>query len=82
MIKPFNVIVKNSIPMSRIREKTQAGLVESERRTFEATEQQDDTRYAKNFSRMMGECDRCEHLVKSKMKTTTGEHCSCERCVK
>lgn len=78
----FAVHVKNSIPMSRIREKTNAGLEDAYKTKYEATEQRDDTRFAKNFSRMMGECAKCENYVKAKARTTTGEHCSQERCVK
>jgi hypothetical protein len=78
----FAVHVKNSIPMSRIRKQTNAGLEPAYQTKYEATEQQDDTRYAKNFMRMSGNCAKCEHKVKSKMETTTGEHCSQERCVK
>lgn len=78
----FAVHVKNSISMSKIREKTQVGLEDKYKTNFEATEQQDDTRYAKNFMRMSGECRKCEYYVEAKKNTTTGEHCSQERCVK
>jgi len=78
----FAVHVKNSIPMSRIREKTQAGLEPNQRTKFEGVDRRDTARYAKNFSKMTGVCERCEHFDKSKRDKTTGEHCSQVVCLK
>jgi len=78
----FAVHVKNSIPLSRIREKTQVGLPDKYRTRFEGVDRRDTNRYAKNFSKMIGVCEDCEHFVKSKRNTTTGEHCKAEQCVK
>jgi len=78
----FAVHVKNSIPMSRIREKTQAGLEPKYRTKFEGVDRRDTNRYAKNFSKMMGACESCEHFDKAQKNTTTGEHCKTEVCVK
>jgi len=78
----FAVHVKNSIPMSRIREKTQASLEPKYRQKFEGVDRRDTNRYAKNFSKMTGACETCEHFVRSKRGTTTGEHCRKEQCIK
>ena len=81
-MKNFNVHVKNGISLSRVREKTQVGLEDKYKMKFEGVDQRDDKRYEKNFSRMMGLCDKCKDYDKSKKDTVTGEHCRREFCNK
>lgn len=75
----FAVHVKNSIPMSRIREKTEAGFVNKTK--FEGVDRRDRKRYEKNFARGQGLCRKCDKFIKAKSETITGEHCSSEHCV-
>ena len=39
-------------------------------------------RYAKNYQNAMGICGKCENVVKSKLGTTTGQHCKLRFCNK
>jgi len=89
-MKNFNVHVKHGISLSRIREKTQVGLEPKYQRNFRGVDLMMDakgiysnsSRYRKNVARMKGLCRGCENFVPSKAKTTTGEHCSKEFCIK
>ena len=80
--KNFNIIVKNSILLSRIREKTQVGLEPKYQTSFAAKDQQDNTLYAKNYARIQGLCKVCVNFVRDKVNTVTGEHCSLGICDK
>jgi len=50
-------------------------------KTFEGTEQRDNERYGKNFSRMKGVCRKCEQFDKTVDKAD-GSHCKLGKGVK
>ena len=78
----FAVHVKHGIGLGRIRSKTQVGLEPKYQTSFKAVDQQDKTRYNKNYMLLTGKCRKCENFLMSQRHKTDGSHCFLERCVK
>jgi hypothetical protein len=90
----IGISVKNSIPMSEVREKTSRdwhaggglGLSPKYARQTQSKLEgvgespKDRIRYEKGYERMMGHCDKCEFYKGKQAKQ--GQHCRKRRCVK
>lgn len=63
------------------KSKIEGGFTDAYKKKFEGTDR-DHARYAKNYQNAYGKCKTCKNVVRSKLKTVTGEHCKLRFCDK